>query len=181
MLIDHHHKGERRMKRMITAALALFALAPLANAAPPAIDRITSPGPDGKPGMILKGVIVPAGSETFYLSGQLADPVDPAKKETMADFGDTKTQTVSIMTKIKALLESKGYAMTDVVKMQAFLAADPKLGKIDFMGFNAGFKEFFGSATNPNTVSRSTFQVANLVAPMFLVELEVTAAKAPKK
>jgi enamine deaminase RidA (YjgF/YER057c/UK114 family) len=71
--------------------------------------------------------------------------------------------------------------MGDVVKMQAFLAADPKLGKIDFMGFNAGFKEFFASADNPSTVARSTFQVANLVAPTFLVELEVTAVKAPVK
>jgi 2-iminobutanoate/2-iminopropanoate deaminase len=169
------------MKRMITAALAMLTLVPVAQAAGAPVERITSPGPDGKPGLILKGVIVPAGYETFYLSGQLADPVDPTKKETMADFGDTKTQTVSILTKIKALLESKGYAITDVIKMQAFLAADPKLGKIDFMGFNAGFKEFFGSATNPNTVSRSTFQVANLVAPMFLIELEVTAVKAAKK
>lgn len=34
------------MKLMITAALAMFALTPPANAAPAAIDRITSPGPD---------------------------------------------------------------------------------------------------------------------------------------
>lgn len=166
----------------LAAAALLTAAAVPALAAPAAIDRITSPGPDGKPGLILKGVIVPAGYETFYLSGQLADPIDPAKKATMEDFGDTKTQTISTLNKIKALLESKGYAITDVVKMQAFLAADPKLdNKIDFMGFNAGFKEFFGSASNPNTVARSTFQVANLVSPVFLVELEVTAVKAPKK
>jgi len=168
------------MKKIAAAILATAALA-AAPAHAAAIDRITSPGPDGKPGLILKGVIVPAGFETFYLSGQLADPIDPAKKETMDDFGDTKTQTVSVLNKIKAMLATKGYAMTDVVKMQAFLAADPKLGKIDFMGFNAGFKEFFGSADNPNTVARSTFQVANLVAPMFLVELEVTAVKMPAK
>ncbi|SDC74824.1 Enamine deaminase RidA, house cleaning of reactive enamine intermediates, YjgF/YER057c/UK114 family [Sphingomonas sp. YR710] len=167
------------MKTIVAGLLAAAAL--FGTAAQSAtVDRIVSPGPDGKPGLILKGVIVPAGSETFYLSGQLADPIDPAKKETMADFGDTKTQTVSVLTKIKALLASKGYTMGDVVKMQAFLAADPKLGKIDFMGFNAGFKEFFGSTDNPNTVARSTFQVANLVAPTFLVELEVTAVKAPK-
>ncbi|MCZ4340220.1 RidA family protein [Sphingomonadaceae bacterium G21617-S1] len=167
--------------KMIAAAMLAAAAAVPALAAPAPIDRIASPGPDGKPGLILKGVIVPAGYETFYLSGQLADPIDPAKKETVDDFGDTKTQTVSTLNKIKALLESKGYAIGDVVKMQAFLAADPKLGKIDFMGFNAGFKEFFGSAGNPNTVARSTFQVANLVSPVFLVELEVTAVKAPKK
>lgn len=164
------------------AMLAAAALATPAAAAPAPVNRIASPGPDGKPGLILKGVIVPAGYETFYLSGQLADPIDPAKKETMEDYGDTRTQTLSTIKKIKALLESQGYAITDVVKMQAFLAADPKLGnKIDFAGFNAGFKEYFGSAENPNTVARSTFQVANLVAPMFLVELEVTAVKAPKK
>lgn len=164
----------------IAAAAAAALLAAPTLAAPAPVNRIVSPGPDGKPGLILKGVIVPAGYETFYLSGQLADPIDPAKRETVDDFGDTRTQTVSTLKKIKALLEAQGYAITDVVKMQAFLAADPKLGKIDFTGFNAAFKEFFGSADNPNTVSRSTFQVANLVAPMFLVELEVTAVKAPK-
>ena len=169
------------MKYVLAAALSALTLASSANAAPAQIDRIVSPGPDGKPGMILKGVIVPAGSETFYLSGQLADPIDPAKKAVIDDFGDTRTQTVSVLTKIQALLKSKGYAMADVVKMQAFLAADPKLGKIDFAGFIAGFQTFFGSPQNPNTVARSTFQVANLVAPMFLVELEVTAVKLPGK
>ncbi len=170
------------MKSLILAATAGFALAAaMAPASAAGVDRIVTPGPDGKPGLILKGVIVPAGYETFYLSGQLADPIDPAKKETMEDFGDTKTQTLSILKKIKELLASKGYALSDVVKMQAFLAADPKLGKIDFMGFNTGFKEYFGAAQNPNTVARSTFQVANLVAPTFLVELEVTAVKAPAK
>lgn len=168
------------MKKTMIAAAAATLLAAPALAAPASVNRIASPGPDGKPGLILKGVIVPAGYETFYLSGQLADPIDPAKKETMEDFGDTKTQTLSILKKIKELLAAQGYSIKDVVKMQAFLAADPKLGKIDFAGFNAGFKEYFGSAENPNTVSRSTFQVANLVAPMFLVELEVTAVKAPK-
>ena len=165
------------MKTMMLAA-AFAALASPALAAPAPVDRIASPAPDGKPGLILKGAIVPAGYETFYLSGQVADPIDPAKHETVDDFGDTRTQTVSILTKIRALLASKGYTMRDVVKMQAFLAADPKTGKMDFAGFNAGFKQFFGSADNPDTVARSTFQVANLVAPMLLVELEVTAVKA---
>ncbi len=170
------------MRLALTAALLLSALAAPAGAQPVApIERIASPGPDGKPGLILKGVIIPGGYETFYLSGQLADPIDSARKETVEDFGDTRTQTVSTLRKIKALLESKGYAIRDVVKMQAFLAADPKLGKIDFAGFNAGFREYFGSADNPDTVARSTFQVANLVAPQFLVELEVTAVRPAKR
>jgi len=170
------------MRLALTAALLLSTLAaPVAAQSVAPVERIASPGPDGKPGLILKGVIIPGGYETFYLSGQLADPIDPARKETVEDFGDTRTQTVSTLRKIKALLESKGYAIRDVVKMQAFLAADPKLGKIDFAGFNAGFREFFGSTDNPDTVARSTFQVANLVAPQFLVELEVTAVRPAKR
>ncbi len=166
--------------KMFTAVALAFALAAPALAKTAPVDRLTTTMPDGKPGLILKGVIVPAGYETFYLSGQLPDPIDPAKTATIDDFGDTKTQTLSTLSKIKAILASKGYALGDVVKMQAFLAADPKLGKIDFAGFNAGFKEYFGSAENPSTLARSTFQVANLVAPMFLVELEVTAVKPAK-
>lgn len=167
------------MKRIIVAAVLGICVGSAASAQQPSVDRIVSPGPDGKPGLILKGVIVPAGFETFYLSGQLADPIDPAKKASVDDFGDTRTQTASVLTKIKALLESKGYKMSDVIKMQAFLAADPKLGKIDFAGFNGAFQQAFGSAANPNTVARSTFQVANLVSPMYLVELEVTAVRRP--
>jgi enamine deaminase RidA (YjgF/YER057c/UK114 family) len=168
------------MKTMMLAAACTVVLAAPAFATPAPVERITAPMPDGKPGLILKGAIVPAGYETFYLSGQVADPIDPAKHETVDDFGDTKTQTISVLSKVKALLESKGYRMGDVVKMQAFLAADPKTGKMDFAGFNAGFKQYFGSADNPDTVARSTFQVANLVAPMLLVEIEVTAVKAGK-
>jgi 2-iminobutanoate/2-iminopropanoate deaminase len=169
-----------KTKMIAAAILAAGLTAPLlANPAP--IERLTTTMPDGKPGMILKGVIVPAGYETFYLSGQLPDPIDPAKRATVDDFGDTKTQTISTLNKIKALLAEKGYAMSDVVKMQAFLAADPKLGKIDMAGYSAGFLQFFNTSDNPNTLARSTFQVANLVAPMYLVEFEVTAVKAPKK
>ncbi|RYD18409.1 MAG: endonuclease, partial [Lysobacteraceae bacterium] len=58
------------------------------------------------PGLILQGVTVPAGAKMLYLSGQLAAPIDPASKTppaqlTIADFGDTKTQTISVFTKIK--------------------------------------------------------------------------------
>ncbi len=58
--------------------------------------------------------------------------------------------------------------------------ADPKLGgKMDFAGFNAGYKEFFGTAENPNLVARSTVQVAGLAGPNFLIEIEAIAAKVP--
>lgn len=137
------------------------------------------------PGLILQAVTVPAGAEMLYLSGQLPSPVDPAKPmpaaPAIADFGDTKTQTISTFNRIKSILAARGYAMSDVIKLTVFLAGDPKLGgKMDFAGMNEGFKMFFGSAENPGTVARSTVQVAALAAPYFLVEIEATAAKMPK-
>lgn len=157
------------------AALGLAAAAPAAE-----IVRHTNPAP----AIILQAVTVPPGAETLILSGQLPSPIDPAKTEitSIDDLGDTKTQTISTLTKIKAILESRGYAMSDVIKMTSFLTADPKLGgKMDFKGYNEGFKLFFGTTENPNTVTRSTVQVAGLAGPYFLVELEVTAAKMPNK
>ena len=170
------------MKAHILGSALIAALG--ATALPAAeIARFKAAGPT--PALILQGVLVPATAETFYLSGQLASPIDPAKPVTAAssieDFGDTKTQTVSILTKIKGLLAAHGYAMTDVIKMTVFVAGDPKLGgKMDFAGINDGYKQFFGTAENPNVVARSTIQVAALAAPWALVEIEVTAAKMPK-
>ncbi|WP_267433900.1 RidA family protein [Sphingomonas sp. GM_Shp_1] len=135
------------------------------------------------PGLILQGVTVKPGGTMLYLSGQLASPIDPTAKTppaqlTIADFGDTKTQTVSVLNKIKTILAARGFSMADIIKMTVFVAGDPKLGgKMDFAGMNDGFKQFFGTPENPNTVARSTVQVAALAGPAFLVEIEVTAAK----
>ncbi len=117
--------------------------------------------------------------DTLYVSGQLASPVTPADpaKGTPADYGDTKTQTASILTKIQAILKEQGLDMKDVVKCTVFLAADPKLGKIDFPGLQASFTQFFGTAAQPNKPARSAFQVAGLVAPGYLLEIEVIAVR----
>ncbi len=163
--------------RAAAACVVLTATATAtANAAQ--INRITNP----PPALILSGVVIPAGSETLLLSGQLAAPIDATKTpDSIESFGDTKTQTISTFGKIKAALEKAGYTMKDVVKLTVFVAGDPKLGgKMDFAGFNAGYKEFFGTAENPNLVARSTVQVAALAGPFYLIEIEAIAAKAPK-
>jgi 2-iminobutanoate/2-iminopropanoate deaminase len=165
------------MKAIITA-LAIAAALPgiAANAAE--INRIGNT-PQAN---ILTGVIIPAGAEMFYLSGQLASPIDASKPPTGPEsYGDTRTQTVSTFNKIKAALAAQGYAMSDIVKLTVFVAAAPGMdGKMDFKGFNDGYREFFGTTENPNRVARSTVQVAALAGPHFLVEIEATAAKLPK-
>jgi 2-iminobutanoate/2-iminopropanoate deaminase len=159
-----------------TSALIAAALCGTSAIAAPVVRHTNPP-----PAIILGGVTIPPGAELVLLSGQLADPIVPGKTATMEDYGDTRTQTVSTFNKIKTALAKLGYSMSDIVKLTVFVAGDPKLGgKMDFMGFNAGYKEFFGTAENPNLVARSTVQVAALAGPNFLIEIEAIAAKAPK-
>jgi enamine deaminase RidA (YjgF/YER057c/UK114 family) len=164
----------RKSISAVAAALALSALPGLASAQ---VTKIKS-NPNA---FILDAADVKAGTDMIFVSGQLPAPVDPAKPmaeiKSIEDYGDSKTQTISVLGKIRKILESRGYAMADVVKMTLFIAADPKLGKIDFAGVNEGFRQFFGPAENPSTTARSAFQVANLVGPYFLIEIEAIAAK----
>jgi enamine deaminase RidA (YjgF/YER057c/UK114 family) len=164
------------MRFMLLPAIACTALA-FAAPAEAQVTRAQS-NPQAR---ILDGADVKAGTDLFYLSGQLASPIDPAKTfadvKSIEDLGDTKTQTISTLNRIKTILDGRGYAMSHIIKLTLFVAADPKLGKMDFAGANEGFKQFFKTADNPNTVARSTFQVAALAGPYFLIEIEAIAAK----
>jgi enamine deaminase RidA (YjgF/YER057c/UK114 family) len=122
--------------------------------------------------------------DTLYLSGQLASPVTPADaaKGTAAVYGDTEAQTTSTLTKIEATLKGEGLTMGDVVMMHVYMAGDPgKGGKLDFPGMMAAYTRFFGTKEQPNKPARSTVQVAALVAPWALVEIEVIAVKSSGK
>jgi enamine deaminase RidA (YjgF/YER057c/UK114 family) len=48
---------------------------------------------------------------------------------------------------------------------------------MDFTGFMEGYSMYFGTAEQPNLPARSTMQVAALVNPAYLVEIEVTAVR----
>ena len=164
------------MKKLIAAMLLGGAMA----GAAPAADIVRHTGP--QPAMILQGVTIPPGAEVAMMSGALPNPIDPSKKpDSIESFGDTKTQTISTLNNIKQRLEAIGFKMTDIVKLTVFVNGDPKLGgKMDFAGMNDGFKMFFGTPANPNTVARSTVQVAALAGPAYLIEIEAIAVKAPK-
>lgn len=47
---------------------------------------------------------------------------------------------------------------------------------MDFEGFMKGYTQFFGTKEQPNLPARSAMQVAGLVLPEWLVEIEVVAA-----
>jgi len=128
---------------------------------------------------ISAAVEIPAGKTTVYLSGAVPRPIDAsAPKDSPAAYGDTKAQTVSVLSQIEAQLKGMGLGMRDVVKMQAFLVGDPALGgKMDFAGFMEGYRQFFGTPAQPNLPSRSAFQIAALGNPLYRIEIEVVAVR----
>jgi enamine deaminase RidA (YjgF/YER057c/UK114 family) len=128
---------------------------------------------------ISAAVEVPAGKTLVFLSGAVPPVSDTsAPKDSLQAYGDTKTQTVGVLTSIQKQLKDMGLGMGDVVKMQVFLVGDSaKGGKMDFAGFMAGYTQFFGTPAQPNLPSRSAMQVAALASPNFLVEIEVTAVR----
>jgi enamine deaminase RidA (YjgF/YER057c/UK114 family) len=118
--------------------------------------------------------------DTLYLAGQMASPAAPADpgRGTPAVYGDTKAQTLNVLTKIQSILKDQGLTMGDVVQMHVFMAGDPaKGGKLDFDGMNEAYDQFFGTAQQPNKPVRAALQVAALVQPWGLVEIEVTAVR----
>lgn len=127
---------------------------------------------------IAQAVTLPPGTTLHFISGQVPPVVDKAADpNSQAAFGDTKTQTVGVLTKIREILQGMGLTMGDVVKMQVFLVGDPgKNGRADVAGFMAGYTQFFGGA-QPNLPARAVVQVAGLSNPGWFVEIEVVAAK----
>jgi enamine deaminase RidA (YjgF/YER057c/UK114 family) len=128
---------------------------------------------------IAQAVKVSGDTTTYYISGQVppviskeADPASPPA------YGDTKTQTIGVLNKIKAILEGFGLGIADVVKMQVFLVHDSR-APMDFKAFMEGYTQFFGGS-QPNLPARSVVGVAALANPGFLVEIEVIAVKDTK-
>jgi enamine deaminase RidA (YjgF/YER057c/UK114 family) len=95
-----------------------------------------------------------------------------------ASAGDTKAQTLGVLTKLDAALTSQGFGLGDVVMMRVFLVGDPAMaGKMDFAGMMAAYSQFFGTADQPNKPARTTVQVAGLASPGALVEIEAQAVR----
>jgi enamine deaminase RidA (YjgF/YER057c/UK114 family) len=161
----------RLLSSLAAAALLAGPLQAQDNAA--AIRRV---GPAESP--IMGSVEVPAGSRLVYVSGTVPDAADAnAAQGSAARYGDTATQTRSILHKIEAQLRQHGLGLGDVVMMRVFLVAPPGQPRMDFAGMMTAYREFFGTPAQPNRPARSTMQVAGLVDPGWLVEIEVTAAR----
>jgi enamine deaminase RidA (YjgF/YER057c/UK114 family) len=128
---------------------------------------------------IAQSVQVSGNATTYYVSGQVPPPINKdADPNSPQAFGDTRTQTVGVLNRIKGILEGLGLGMADVVKMQVFLVHDAR-APMDFKAFMEGYTQFFGGS-QPNLPARSVVGVAALANPGFLVEIEVVAVKDAK-
>lgn len=155
--------------------LLLAFAAGAAAAAPAPAQEVRRVGSPQSP--ISSSVEIPGGSRLVYVSGTVPDPVDAnAPAGSAQRYGDTATQTRSVLRKIEAALRQHDLSLGDVVMMRVFLVAPAGQGRMDFAGMMTAYREFFGTAAQPQRPSRSTMQVAGLVDPDWLVEIEVTAA-----
>lgn len=164
---------------MRAGPICLLSILAMASAQAPAGEVVRHKLPNNSTFPIAAAVEVPAGKTMVYLSGKVPPAVDDkAPKDSVAAYGDTETQTVSVLGAIRDQLAGLGLGMGDVVRMQVFLVGDPATkGRMDFAGFMKGYTQFFGTAEQPNLPVRSTMQVAALANPGFLVEIEVTAVR----
>ena len=163
------------MRIAILIGLAVIAVTGTANSAP-AMTRTGSPAAP-----IAAAVMVPPGYATVYVSGMTPPTLTPdAPRDSPASYGDTQAQTVGAIRRIEEALKGQGCSLADVVMMHVYLAGDPAKGnRMDFDGMMAGYRQFFGTPTQPKKPARSTVQVAALVSPAILVEIEVIAARPP--
>lgn len=122
-----------------------------------------------------KTIVIPPGYATIRLPGIIADPLNPGSAAAPR-FGDTESQTASVLHKIADALRDVGASEADVVAMTVYLVEpSPGVG-MDFDGMMRAYGRSYGSADQPNRPVRSTVEVAGLVRPGILVEIEVTAA-----
>ncbi len=158
------------MKNLKTALLVGALLCGAASAASAAdIERVYGPNAMSP---IAAGVSVPPGYTTFYISGALPQPVKPAADGKPADFGDTATQTRSVLDGLKATMDKMGIGFGDVVAAHVFLSETA-----DFMAMNKVWATEFGTAAQPNKPARAAFRTFALVLPGADLEIEFIAAK----
>lgn len=141
---------------------------------PQAGDRVLGPGA-ALP--FLAAVSIPAGREWVLLSGHTPPVIDAsAPADSIAAYGDTFAQTDGVLRELQRSLHRLGLAMGDVVQVRAYVVGDPALGgRMDNEGFSRAYARWFGTPGQPQLATRTRVQVAGLVNPGWLVEIEAVA------
>lgn len=170
----------RRSRAWMGVSLVVGLVAPPSSAArAQAPTDVTFTGAAQSP--ISSNVAIPANRAWMWTSGTVPPVLDPkAAAGTREKYGDTKTQGEGILRAIEGQLKARGLTLKDVAYMRVYIAPDKaKNNQYDFAGWFAAYAEFFGNATNPTKVARSTVGVGQLVDPDWLIEIEAFAVFPP--
>lgn len=112
--------------------------------------------------MYSHGVVVPPGAQMLFTSGQVGlkkDGTIPA---------DISEQSKVVWNNLLAILKDAGMAVTDIVKMTAFI-----VGKENFPKYAEVRKQYLAGHRPASTA----YFVPALVRPEMLIEVEIVAAK----
>ncbi|MDY6944514.1 MAG: RidA family protein [Pseudomonadota bacterium] len=171
-----------RIKAQLLHSISSATCAVLFASSALSADVVRHPLTGGSKTPIARAVEVPAGTTMIFHSGLTPLPLDPKATAGSAEYwGDTRTQALSVFGRMKESLTQLGVGFGDVVAMTVYLVGDPaKGGRMDFEGLMAAYSQFFGTPEQPNLPARSTVQVAGLVQPGMLVEIEVQLARRPR-
>jgi enamine deaminase RidA (YjgF/YER057c/UK114 family) len=126
--------------------------------------------------IISNSAVVPHDKKLFFSSGLTASAIDTSLAEgNYAKYGDTKTQAINILIKFKSMLSEKGLSLNDVFSMRVYLTPDVKTGQYDFDGWNAAYKQYFGTKENPTKPTRATLGISALANRFKFIEIELVA------
>lgn len=160
----------RKILSLVSAVVITVAFSFNANA------EVYKKGKDG-------GFIVPPNAETLFYSGSgnAAWPEGCKSRDERKAKGDAcvagnmEAQAIAILNSFKKKLEDRGWSMEHVVRVNVY-AVKGADGKLDFSGFNKGFAKFF-DRRNGWYPARTFVEIAALVVPGWLVEVEIVAMK----
>ncbi|VCU71061.1 2-aminomuconate deaminase [Pigmentiphaga humi] len=122
-------------------------------------------------------VAVPPGMTTYHLSGQMPQVLDPARPaDSIEAYGNLYDQTLSTLQRIEAILQAEGLGLGDLVYTRASIVKGPGYPALDFPAFNRAYAEAF-AATPGRYPARMVMEIAGLVNPGWLLEIEAVAAR----
>jgi reactive intermediate/imine deaminase len=152
------------MRVMMSMLFILLPIVAFAQARAPQVKRVNPPGLT-KPTGYTHIVEVTGPNRTIYISGQIAYDA----QGNVVGAGDMKAQAEQVFKNLQAALTAAGAKFSDVVKMNSYITDMSKVQAVRDVR-----AKYFG-----DTTPASTFvQVAGLVRPELLLEIEVIAVVA---
>ena len=113
-------------------------------------------------GLYSHSVLVPAGTELLFLSGQIGMRPDGSVGESLAEQAD------QVFANIVSLLAAHGLGPTDIVKLTTYVVSGQESGRV-----RDARRKHLGAHRPASTA----VYVSQLVDPKWLVEVEAVAAR----